>query len=124
MCFILITKVEAFAKEYNMFKKNDKILIALSGGPDSICLMHILVKLREKYNFKLYAAHINHMLRGEEADKDEEYVEKMCNKYDEETYKIEQAHLGSSINEDDLKYLNDFKYQTLERFFKKILKKY
>lgn len=101
MCFILITKVEAFAKEYNMFKKNDKILIALSGGPDSICLMHILVKLREKYNFKLYAAHINHMLRGEEADKDEEYVEKMCNKYDIKLY-IKRVDINKIVIEEGL----------------------
>ena len=46
---------------------------------------------------------------------------KMCNKYDEETYRIEQAHLGNPINEDNLKYLNDFKYKTLEKFFKKLL---
>ena len=97
----MITKVEAFAKEYNMFKKNDKILIALSGGPDSICLMHILVKLREKYNFKLYAAHINHMLRGEEADKDEEYVEKMCNKYDIKLY-IKRVDINKIVIEEGL----------------------
>ena len=46
---------------------------------------------------------------------------KMCNKYDEETYRIEQAHLGNPINEDNLRYLNDFKYKTLEKFFKKLL---
>lgn len=101
MCFILITRVEAFAKEYNMFKKNDKILIALSGGPDSICLMHMLVKLREKYNFKLYAAHVNHMLRGEEADKDEEYVEKMCDKYDIKLF-IKRVDINKIVKEEGL----------------------
>ena len=48
----------------------------------------------------------------------------LCNFCDENTYDIEQRHLGKPINEDNLKYLNDFKYQTLEKFFKKILKKY
>ena len=49
----------------------------------------------------------------------------MCNKYDEETYRIEQAHLGNPINEDNLRYLNDFKYKTLEKFFKiKEMQKY
>lgn len=47
---------------------------------------------------------------------------RICNKYDEEIHRIEQAHLGNPINEDNLKYLNDFKYKTLEKFFKKLLK--
>lgn len=46
---------------------------------------------------------------------------RICNKCNEETYRIEQAHLGNPINEDNLKYLNDFKYKTLEKFFKKLL---
>lgn len=80
MCLVLINKVEAYIKENNMFARNEKILVALSGGPDSICLMHILIRLRDKYNLKLYAAHINHMLRGKEADEDEAYVEDFCRK--------------------------------------------
>ena len=47
---------------------------------------------------------------------------RICNKHNEDTYRIEQAHLGNPINEDNLKYLNDFKYKTLERFFLNTLK--
>ena len=46
----------------------------LSGGPDSVCLLHILYELKDKFNLNLGATHINHMLRGEEAVKDEKYV--------------------------------------------------
>lgn len=74
----MIHKVLATIKEHNMINKGDKIIVAVSGGPDSICLLHILNKMKEEFNFILYAAHVNHCLRGEEADKDEEYVKQFC----------------------------------------------
>lgn len=61
-----------------MLHNGDKVIVALSGGPDSMCLVHILKKLQERYNIKLYAAHVNHCLRGAEADADEEYVRGFC----------------------------------------------
>ncbi|MBL4936923.1 tRNA lysidine(34) synthetase TilS [Clostridium sp. YIM B02515] len=78
----MINKVLSTIKKYNMFSSGDKVIAAVSGGPDSICLLHILYKLQEEFNIKLYAAHINHCLRGEEADKDEEYVKDFCRKHD------------------------------------------
>ncbi|EES92016.1 MULTISPECIES: tRNA lysidine(34) synthetase TilS [Clostridium] len=74
----MIEKVIHTIKQNNMFEVGDKVVVAVSGGPDSICLLHILYKLREKIGISIVAAHINHCLRGEEADKDEEYVRKFC----------------------------------------------
>ncbi|AYF53815.1 tRNA lysidine(34) synthetase TilS [Clostridium novyi] len=76
--FSLIEKVIHTIKQNNMFEVGDKVVVAVSGGPDSICLLHILYKLKEKIGISIVAAHINHCLRGEEADKDEEYVRKFC----------------------------------------------
>ena len=61
-----------------MIEKGDSVLVALSGGPDSVCLLHILYSLSKKMNILLYAAHVNHCLRGEEAIKDEKYAEELC----------------------------------------------
>ena len=82
----MIDKVKQFIIDNELIQNNDKILIALSGGPDSVCLLSILYELKEKFNIKLAAAHVNHMLRGEEADKDEEYAKELCNKLNIEFY--------------------------------------
>jgi len=64
-----------------MFDKGDKVIVAVSGGPDSISLLYILYSLKEKLNISLAVAHVNHNLRGEESDGDEAYVEEFCNKH-------------------------------------------
>ena len=54
------------------------VILALSGGPDSLCLLHMLLSLRERSGFDLHALHVNHMIRGREADEDEAFVEETC----------------------------------------------
>ncbi len=76
----MIKKVKEFIKDNSMIQSGDKVLVALSGGPDSACLLHILSELRELLNIEIYAAHVNHCLRGESALGDEEYVQELCQK--------------------------------------------
>lgn len=71
-------KVIKYIEENNMLNKNESVVVGVSGGSDSMCLFSILWELKERYGIKLYVVHINHCLRGEEADKDMEYVEKVC----------------------------------------------
>lgn len=71
-------RVKATIKEYAMIKKGDKVLIALSGGADSVCLTHILCGLSGEMHFKLCAAHLNHGIRGEEAEHDENFAKTFC----------------------------------------------
>ncbi|MTI46497.1 MAG: tRNA lysidine(34) synthetase TilS [Firmicutes bacterium] len=66
--------------ENNLIKKGENILLGLSGGPDSMALLYILKDIREIIPFNLLAAHINHGIRGEDADNDENYVKDQCNK--------------------------------------------
>ena len=65
-------------EKYNMLSYGDKIVIGLSGGADSSALFHFLVSLREKYGLTIIACHVNHMLRGAEADRDESFVRSLC----------------------------------------------
>ncbi len=67
--------------EKNLINPGDNVLIALSGGPDSVFLFHNLRKLRDSLTFNLYASHINHMYRGKDAMHDEEFVRKLCENY-------------------------------------------
>ena len=69
-----------YIKENSLIDKGDGIVVGLSGGPDYVCLLNLLNSVKDELNLKLAAAHINHMIRGEEADGDERYAEEMCNK--------------------------------------------
>ena len=60
-------------KKYNLIENNDIIVVGFSGGPDSVFLVEMLKKLKNFINFKIYLVHINHLLRGEDADSDEEF---------------------------------------------------
>ena len=70
-----------------LIKDGDKIVLGVSGGPDSICMLDMLRELKEKQTikFEIYVAHINHMIR-EEAIEDEKYVQDYCKKYNIECY--------------------------------------
>ena len=76
----MLKKVEEYVIENKLIKAKDKILVALSGGPDSVCLLHILYKLKGVLDIEIGAIHINHLLRGEESEGDERYIKDLCDK--------------------------------------------
>ncbi|MCE1189432.1 MAG: tRNA lysidine(34) synthetase TilS [Ignavibacteria bacterium] len=63
---------------FQLIHKNDKILIALSGGPDSVFLLHFLHKFQKHFSVTLGAIHVNHRLRGKDAVADEEFCKALC----------------------------------------------
>ena len=75
---MVFEKVLSTINKYNLIESGDKIVIGISGGPDSVCLLHILNRLKEKLDIEIYAAHLNHQIRGIEAQKDALYVSNMC----------------------------------------------
>lgn len=76
-----------------MIKYGDTIVVGVSGGADSMCLLQFLISIKEKYALNLIVAHINHNLRGEEATRDQNFVENTCN-----TLNIECRVLNADIN--------------------------
>ena len=64
-------------KTYNLIEKNDKVVIGVSGGPDSICLLHLLYSIKKELGFEIVVAHINHQIR-KVADSETEYVKDFC----------------------------------------------
>ncbi len=73
-----------------MLHEGDKVIVGLSGGADSCALLWLLCSLRESMGFEVYACHINHQLRGEEADRDEEFSRELCKRLDVELFVLKK----------------------------------
>lgn len=65
-------------QKYNMLSNGETVLVGVSGGPDSVCLLHLLKELSSYLKLTLFAAHLNHCIRAEESDKDEAFVKNLC----------------------------------------------
>lgn len=71
----MVTKVQEYIVHHKLFTKQSKVLVGLSGGPDSMVLIHLLMQL----GYNCIAAHCNFHLRGKDSDKDAAFVSKWCN---------------------------------------------
>ncbi len=76
----MLKKIQTYIEELKMISKGDRIVIGVSGGADSVCLFHVLITLAPKYNLALSALHVNHGIRGPEAEEDEAFVKELCDK--------------------------------------------
>ena len=63
---------------HRMFRQGDLVCAAVSGGADSVALLHFLYTNRQALGITLFACHLNHCLRGAEADRDEAFVRELC----------------------------------------------
>ena len=70
-------KVIDTIKKYNLIEPGDKIVLGVSGGPDSISMLNILNEIKEEFKFEIYVAHVNHLIR-KEAEDDERFVQEYC----------------------------------------------
>ena len=116
---MLEEKVRKTIREYNLIEKNDSIVVGVSGGPDSMTLLSILLKLKEEFNLKIYVAHVNHMLR-ENAIKDEEYVKEFCEKNNIEMF-IKKANISEIAKKEKIG-LEEAGRNARYNFFEEILK--
>lgn len=82
----LYNEVRSAIIKERLIQSGDNVIVALSGGPDSVFLFHILKKYSNECYFKLFAAHVNHMYRGESADRDEQFCSELCSENDIELY--------------------------------------
>jgi tRNA(Ile)-lysidine synthase len=70
----ILQEIEAFCSKNRLIARQDKILLAVSGGPDSTALLYVFHDLQEAYEFELAVAHVNHGIRGADADIDQQFV--------------------------------------------------
>lgn len=114
------SKIEEANKVHSLFCDNDKILVALSGGADSVALLSALRQFYPKSS--LYACHVNHMLRANEADRDMEFVRELC-KSKNITLEILKTDVGAFAKENGLSTelaARNIRYE----FFKRVCRKH
>lgn len=68
-------------EKFNMLSNTHTVVVGVSGGADSTALLHFLSGISKKYKINVVAAHVNHGLRGDESDRDEEFVRSMCDSW-------------------------------------------
>ena len=78
---MIFQKVQETIASHNLIKSDEHIVLGLSGGPDSVCLFHILLRLRQTLGIRLHPVHVNHGLRLGAAERDQNYVEELCREH-------------------------------------------
>lgn len=73
-------RVLHFIREHRLISSQQQLVVAVSGGPDSVCLLHILAKLQAELGISLHVAHLDHQLRGAESEADAQYVSNLAQK--------------------------------------------
>ncbi len=100
---MLTKKVFTIISKFKLVNIGDKIIVCVSGGPDSLCLLYVLNSLKEELGLFLYVAHLNHMMRGRESEKDFLFVKKTAEKlklpFLGGKASVKKAHKKGSIEE-------------------------
>jgi tRNA(Ile)-lysidine synthase len=91
---------------------HNRLLVALSGGPDSVAILHALQRIRGRAGFQLAAAHLNHGIRGPESDRDERFVRELCGRLNIELV-VERAYGLRPINLEER--ARELRYEFLNR---------
>ena len=71
-------QVFSYIERYKMIETGDRVIVGVSGGADSVCLLFLLQEYRKRKDFTLEVVHVNHQIRQEEAKRDETFVENLC----------------------------------------------
>lgn len=106
--------------KYKMFNKNDKVIVAVSGGPDSVCLLHLLYRLRQKLGISLFAAHLDHKFRGKESEADSVFVQRFTKQLGIPCF-TQQVDVPKYIEETGLspeEAAREVRYRFFEKVFK------
>ena len=115
----MLNKVRSYVEKHHMLQKGDTLVVGVSGGADSVCLLFALEKLREEYDLQLLVVHINHGIRKEAAE-DANYVKELCERlklpfflFEEDVEKLAREQ-GLSTEEAGRK----LRYECFERVLK------
>lgn len=111
----LTDRVKSTVQKYRLLKKGDCVLVALSGGPDSVSLLYLLNSLKKDFCLKLICAHLNHMLRGRDSRQDLLFAQKLSEKFKipffYEEINVRKLKTNSSLEERARKIRQDFLFR-------------
>ncbi len=119
---MLDEKVRAFLKRKGIKLNNKKLLVGVSGGPDSLALLHYLWSNSSKYHLHIIAAHVDHMFRGEESFAEAQFVREFCEEKNI-PFEMEQINVPHYINKTG-KSAQIASRECRYSFFKKMMEKY
>ncbi len=94
----MLAKIKETIKKYSLFRTGDRVVVAVSGGPDSVCLLSVLHMLAKELDLSLHVAHLDHMFRGPESMREASFVADLAKKMDV-TATIEQFDVPSFCKE-------------------------
>jgi tRNA(Ile)-lysidine synthase len=98
----LVKTIQNTIFQQQLFGRGAKIVVGVSGGPDSVCLLDVLAKIAPKADLELIIAHVNYGLRGKDSEKDQEFVARLAEKYKLITYGLQPA-IGKNSSENELR---------------------
>ena len=123
----LFESITKYIKDNHMLEANDGVIVGLSGGADSVCLLSLLVRYRDYTGTALVirAVHVNHMIRGNEADEDQDFVEKLCRDMNVEcsVYTKNIPEMAKEMNLTEEEAGRIYRYQVFEEEAEKLEKK-
>jgi len=119
---MLFEQVYKLMKEHHLLKEKATIIIGVSGGPDSLALLHIFNRLKTKYQLTIIAAHVDHMFRGKQSEEELNFVIDFCEKLNIlcETKQINVQEYANKHQLNAQAAARDCRYQ----FFEEIMNKY
>lgn len=109
----MISKMLMTIENHNLIQNGETIVVGFSGGPDSLAMLHALFHLKSKLDIRLVAVHVNHMLRGMLADRDEAFVAQICAgmQIPCEIFKVDVAQAASQMGKSFEEVGRDVRYK-------------
>jgi len=119
----VLAKINRTVDEHKLLEKGDSVLVALSGGPDSVALLHILAGLKRKYRLKLQSVYINHNIRKRAAKKEEQFCQDICDRLKIDFHIISEdiPSLAKKMRKGVEEAARDFRYRTFEDLAARLL---
>ncbi|MBI5328776.1 MAG: tRNA lysidine(34) synthetase TilS [Deltaproteobacteria bacterium] len=117
----MLDKIKTTIKRFNMLSKGDTVMVAVSGGIDSVVLLHALSMLAEECRISILVVHLNHCLRGKESDRDEAFVKGIAKKMGVK-FIYKRVDIRSLVKKGDS--LQDVAREARYLFFEETAKKY